>query len=105
MTDNDSKEYRRLFHQLREALSDQTDQAIADRIVLRDAVCTYVAAEQIRGTPIESVIATIKEILRKAESDAHEASDELGRKLVEWCLEFHRPLAPEAPPAPVGPLS
>jgi hypothetical protein len=97
MTDKSKPEHRKLATELDRVLSDRTQQAIADRITLRDAVCTYVDAERSRGTVLADLIETVNEILRKAEvlaalkSDGEaDRDDELGRQLVTWCLEFHR---------------
>ena len=96
MTDNSRPEHRKLATELDRVLSVRTQQAITDRTNLRDAVCAYVDAERLRGTSLATLIATVNEILRKAEvgaalkSDGEtDRDDELGRQLVTWCLEFH----------------
>jgi len=90
VTDKTGKEHRALLTQLSTVLSDRTKAAIHSRIVLRDAVCAYVAAENANGMPLVTVIQTVKEILRNAEQDASTASDELAQQLIDWCIEFHR---------------
>ena len=97
MTDKSRPEHRKLATELDKVLSERTQQAISDRTTLRDSVCAYVDAEQLRGTPLATLIETVNEILRKAEvgaalkSDGEaDRDDELGRQLVTWCLEFHR---------------
>ena len=84
--------YWTLLSQLARELSERTDAAGRDRIVLRDAVCAFVAAEHARGTPLPSVIHTVKKILREAEEKTTSAgaNDELATQLIAWCREFHR---------------
>jgi len=97
MTDRSQPEQRKLAGELGRVLSDRTQQALADRTTLRDAVCAYIDAERSKGTLLADLIEKVNEILRKAEvggalkTDGEEDSDdELGRQLVTWCLEFHR---------------
>jgi predicted transcriptional regulator len=90
VTDITGKEHRVLLTQLSTVLSDKTRTAINSRIVLRDAVCAYVAAENANEMPLATVIQTVKEILRNAEQGASAASDELAQQLIDWCIEFHR---------------
>jgi len=96
MMDKSKPEHRKLATELDRVLSDTTKQAITDRTTLRDAVCAYVDAERLRGTPLTTLIETVNEILRKAEVGAAlksdgdaDRDDELARQLVNWCLEFH----------------
>lgn len=89
MTDKKGKEHLALLAHLSTILSDKTKTVIDSRIVLRDAVCEYVASEKTLGTPLATVIQTVKEILRNAEQSASAASDELAQQLVDWCIEFH----------------
>jgi predicted transcriptional regulator len=91
MTDKPTREHQSLLAHLDKVLTDKTQTAIADRILLRDAVCEYVSVEQARGTPLRGILAAIKEILRKAEKGSVKATDALARQLINWCLEFHRP--------------
>ena len=78
-----------MLAELSNVLSDRAHEAAADSVSLRDAVCAYVAVEHLRGTPLASVVATVKSILRKAEREAAQASDELAQQLIDWCHEFH----------------
>lgn len=89
MTDN--KDYQTLLAEAEAFLSTETSAALSDRINLRNAVCAYLAAEQARGTPIETVRAEVERILERAEdrigsgepgSDGHR---ELAHKLIDWC--------------------
>lgn len=89
MTEQAEKEYRVLLGELNIVLSDRTEAAVSDRIALRDAVCLYVDAEQLRGTSLATIIFTMKGILRKAEPDSANVPDELAEQLVEWCRQFH----------------
>src|SRR5512141_3419784 len=98
MSDKTGKEHRALLTQLSTALSEKTKMAIASRIALRDAVCAYVVTETASGVSLESLIQSVKEILRRAEKGAASASDELAQQLVDWCVEFHRSAGAEAPP-------
>jgi hypothetical protein len=82
-------EYDALLEKLRCVVADKTEGAIAARLDLRDAVCAFVAGEQARGQPLATVIATVKEILSKAQSGVRRATDELAKQLVDWCVEFH----------------
>ena len=79
-----------LLAELTGALAAKTEEAIASRIALRDAVCAYVAAEQERGMPLATVIQKVKDILSAAEQRVTKATDELAMQLVDWCIEFHR---------------
>lgn len=87
----DKKDYQTLLAEAEAFLSNETSAALSDRITLRNAVCAYLAAEQARGTPIETVRATVERILERAEerigsgapgSDGHR---ELAQKLIDWC--------------------
>lgn len=89
MSEKTGKEHQTLLNQLSTVLSERTKTAIASRIALRDAVCAYVAAETASGITLESLIQTVKRILRNAEKGATAASDELAQQLVDWCVEFH----------------
>ena len=90
MMDYAKPEYGTLLAEINNALAEKTNTAVSDRIILRDAVCAYAAAEYARGTPLETVIQTVKEILGNAEKGANAAADELAQQLVDWCREFHR---------------
>ena len=89
MDEHFGKEYSELLAELTAVIADKTHAASAASIVLRDAVCAYVAAEHLRGTPLESVVETVKQILRKAERGTTRAPTELAQQLIDWCHEFH----------------
>ncbi len=89
MTTPSEDEKQVLLSEIATVLSDKTEAAIADRITLRDAVCHYVEAEHSRGTPLATIIATVKGILREAEPDDANVPEELAEQLVEWCRQFH----------------
>jgi ElaB/YqjD/DUF883 family membrane-anchored ribosome-binding protein len=89
VTDKSEQEYQDLLDELNSVLSDRTEAAVADRIALRDAVCHYVEAEQSRGTPLPTIIATVREILREAEPEPANVPGHLAEQLVEWCRQFH----------------
>ena len=93
MTDEEKRQRRTLLTALNDALAAGTHAAINERIALRDAICAYLAAEQARGSTVESVVETVKEILKKAEQEASDTSDELAERLVDSCLEFYRTTA------------
>lgn len=99
MIDQSGNEYRKLLAELTAVIADRTREASSDSISLRDAVCAYVALEHERGTPLESVVATVKEILRKAESGTAGAPTHLAQQLVDWCHEFHPGDATDERPA------
>lgn len=82
-------EYGKLLAALSAAIADRTYEASADSIALRDAVCAYVAVEHSRGTPLASVVETVRQILRKAEMETAQAPAQLAQQLVDWCHEFH----------------
>ena len=83
------KDYDALLERLASVMAEKTDAAIAARIVLRDAVCDFVAVERQRGIPLSEVIAAVKRILARVQSHVDNATEELARRLVDWCLEFH----------------
>ncbi len=90
--DQHDKQHQTLLRALNDALSAGTHAAFRDRITLRDAVCAYLAAEQARGSTVESVVQTVKVILRKAEKEPVDINDELAEQLVDSCLGFYRPI-------------
>lgn len=97
MIDRTKNEYVRLSGEIDAVLSDKTNPAIKARINLRDAVCAFVEAERERGTTRQSVIQTVKEILKEAEHRAipvyvqtEGSESQLSKQLVDWCIEFHR---------------
>jgi len=89
MSEKIQRAHRKLLAELSNVLSARTHEAAADSVSLRDAVCAYVAVEHSRGTPLASVVAAVKDILRKAEAQAAQASDALAQQLIDWCHEFH----------------
>ena len=102
MIEKTGKEYRTLLSELSNVLADRTHVAAKDSIDLRDAVCAYVAIEHARGTPLQGVIETVKEILRKAEAGmagATGTTNALAQQLIEWCMEFHPGTLPRGPRA------
>jgi hypothetical protein len=90
MTGDNKKEHDALLAALSHALTEKTEEAVTARISLRDAVCAYVTLEHTRGTPLATVIQTVKAILAAAETEGATASDELAVQLIDWCVEFHR---------------
>jgi hypothetical protein len=102
MTHDRTKAHEALLEHLTEALSARAEKALADRIALRNAVCAFVAVEQSRGTPLERLIEDVTALLREAETEADVSSEELGRVLVTWCVEFN--LAASLAVPPVGGL-
>ena len=101
MTIPDDKASRRLLTELSNALSARTHEAANASQELRDAVCEYVAAEQARGTALKEVLATVKQLLAKAEILSGYSSDTMASQLMDWCLEFHSQRT-YLPPAPDG---
>ena len=97
MTSNNRKEHDALLSELTAILSKKTEEAVSARNSLRDAVCAYVGLEHSRGTPLATVIETVKGILTTAEGDGARASGELAVQLIDWCVEFHRPKNPAKP--------
>jgi hypothetical protein len=89
VTEKSENEKMVLLGELNTVLSERTEAAVADRITLRDSVCRYVEAEQTRGTPLSTIILTVKDILREAEPDVANVPDELAEQLIEWCRQFH----------------
>ena len=94
MTAEEKKEHDALLSELTNVLSGKTEEAITARITLRDAVCAYVTLEHARGTPLATVMDTVKGILKAANANTAEASDALAVQLIDWCVEFHRPKGP-----------
>ena len=89
MTHQEKNHQQTLLTAINEALSARTHAAIGDRVALRNAVCAYLAAEQARGSTVESVIQAVKEILMKADDGAAATNGELAHQLVASCLEFY----------------
>ena len=102
MTSDHKKEHDALLSELSSILSEKTEEAITARISLRDAVCAYVALEHARGTPLASVIQTVKGILTAAEAEGAKVSEEQAVQLIDWCVECHRPKKAPAKPAVIS---
>ena len=91
VTVTEKKEYHALLAEAEGLLSERTNQAIHERIALRDAVCAYLAAERSLGVPLEVIRESIEGILKRAEarlsggngSDGHR---ELAQQLIDWCV-------------------
>lgn len=90
MTDEKTKQHRTLVAAASDALSAGTHAAISDRKTLRDAVCAYLAAEQARGSTVESIVQTVKDILSKANGERADTNDQLAEQLVDSCLGYYR---------------
>lgn len=87
----DRKEYRSLLAEAERRLSGSTNAAANDRIKLRDAVCTFFAAERARGIPIAAVQTSVEKILQRAEVGAGDRADghrELAQQLIDWCVKL-----------------
>lgn len=102
MSTSDDKTSRKLLSELSNALSARTQEAMKASQNLRDAVCEYVAAEQARGTSLKEVLATVKQLLAEAESVAGYSTDTMAGQLMDWCLEFHSPGAPDPVTLPIA---
>ena len=93
VTVKEKKEYHALLAEAEGLLSDRTNEAIHERIGLRDAVCAYLDAERAQGVPVEVIRKSIEGILKRAEaraaggngSDGHR---ELAQQLIDWCVEL-----------------
>jgi len=90
-------EYRALLAEAEKLLADSTNDAIRDRVELRDAVCVYLEAERKKGVPLSDILASVEEILARAETrlgnaDGHQKFVE---QLIDWCLELYRQGHPE----------
>ena len=81
-------EYRTLLDEAEMLMADATNKAIRDRVELRDAVCSYLTAEQGRGSSIESVRSSVEAIFIRAEVRVGKLNGhkELAKDLVDWCL-------------------
>lgn len=93
MTDQSNSEYWTLLTQLNSVLADRSTTAATDLICLRDAVCAYVTMERARGTTLAAILLTVEEILESAGKESTSASDALARQIIDWCIEFHGPVA------------
>ena len=85
MADKDTKHSPTSLAQVNHALAIGTKAAIRDRIVLRDAICAYLAAEQARGTPLAHITQTLIDVLKKSDRDT---TDETTQEFVDWCMKF-----------------
>ena len=89
----DKNEYRALLAEAEKLMSESTHEAIRDRIALRDAVCDYLEAERAKGVVLETILESVEEILKRAESRVAGSVDghvELARQLIDWCIELDR---------------
>ena len=92
-----SNEYRVLLDEAEKLLADSTNNAINDRIELRDAVCAYFDAERRKGTPQSAIVDSVEAILIRAAGplgkvDGHKQS---AQQLVDWCVELDRQPIPK----------
>ena len=92
----EKNEYRVLLDEAERLLTDATHTALTDRIGLRDAVCAYFAAEQSKGSSIDSVRRSIEAILIRAEVRVGKLNghEQLAKDLVDWCLDQTEPGKP-----------
>lgn len=92
----EKKAYQALLAEAQKALADGTNEAIADRIVLRDAVCSYLTAQLARGQTVESVLRTVEDLLIEAmdriagRNDHADGHHELAKQMIDWCIELDR---------------
>ena len=83
-------EYRALLAEAEKLLADSTNNAINDRIELRDAVCAYFEFERTKGTSLSAIVDAVEAILVRAagrlgQINGHKQS---AQQLVEWCVEL-----------------
>jgi hypothetical protein len=94
MSEDGDQNYRDLFAGLNKAITDKAADATRDRAALRDAICSLVAVEQARGTPLIIIIQKVDSILQQADETvadgtaSPERDAELAKRLVEWCAQF-----------------
>ena len=86
-------EYRALLAEAERLLADSTNDAIRDRIELRDAVCAYLEAEKQRGVPLTAILESIEGILihaagRLGQIDGYQ---KFAQQLIDWCVELYGP--------------
>jgi hypothetical protein len=69
-------------------MTDATDRAACDGVVLRDAVAAYFVAERARGVSQGRILASVQGILARAERrvGSRVNQDDLAGRLVEWCV-------------------
>lgn len=75
--------------ELNGVLTARTDAATRDRISLRGAVCSYLAAERSRGTSVADFSRKLTGMLRETEGGNLEAAELLTQQLVGSCVKFH----------------
>ena len=87
---NKPNEYRVLLAEAESLLADSTNNAIKDRIELRNAVCAYLDAEQKRGASLASVLDSVEAILFRAAGRLGEVGghQKFAQQLIDWCLEL-----------------
>ena len=92
----DEKDYRTLLAEAQKALANGTNEAIADRIALRDAVCDYFTAQRAKGATIGSILATVEDLLTEATARSGDRNGipdghhELARLIIDWCIQLDR---------------
>ena len=69
------------------ALAVETDAAVHDRIMLRDAVCAYFTAERARGATVPDITEILKDVLKRADG-VEGGTEELAHRLIDWCLKL-----------------
>lgn len=89
----ENKEYQELLAEAEELLSDRTNEAIHDRIALRDAVCAYLESERSQGVSLEVIRQSVEGILKRAEARAaggngSDGQRELAQQLIDWCVQL-----------------
>ena len=85
-------EYRTLLAEAEKLLGDSTNDAIRDRIELREAVCAYFEAERERGTPLSAILESVEGILDRAASRLGDVDgyQKFAQQLIDWCIELYR---------------
>ena len=91
----EKKENQELLADL-ERLFIAANTAATDRIALRDAICDYFNAERANGTPIETIVQSVEEMLDRAEARAagtpagRDGQRELAQEFIDWCVKLDR---------------
>lgn len=89
------KQNQKLLAEL-EGLFSAANTATTDRIAMRDAICVYFNAERANGTPIETIVESVEDILDRAEARAagrpagRDGQRELAQEFIDWCVQFDR---------------
>ena len=85
-------EYRTLLAEAEKLLADSTNDAIKDRIELREAVCAYLEAEQKRGTSLSAILESVEGILDRAAGRLGDVDgyQKFAQQLIDWCIELYR---------------